>query len=100
MHHFDYRNGALFAEDVDLTALAEGIRGSTSGPDAERMVWAFEHALRAARIDPELRGHLLSAVVCLLARAEGASPRSVLDLFFRRAVSDQVWRERYLPLFG
>ena len=22
MHHFDYRNGALFAEDVDLTALA------------------------------------------------------------------------------
>jgi diaminopimelate decarboxylase len=25
MHHFDYRNGALFAEDVDLTTLAERV---------------------------------------------------------------------------
>ncbi len=25
MHHFDYRNGVLFAEDVDLTALAERV---------------------------------------------------------------------------
>ncbi len=26
MHHFEYRNGVLFAEDVDLTALAERVR--------------------------------------------------------------------------
>ncbi|MFS8042737.1 diaminopimelate decarboxylase [Xanthobacter sp. AM33] len=26
MHHFDYRNGRLFAEDVDLTALAAEVR--------------------------------------------------------------------------
>lgn len=25
MHHFDYRNGVLFAEDVDLIALAERV---------------------------------------------------------------------------
>ena len=25
MHYFDYRDGALFAEDVDLTALAETV---------------------------------------------------------------------------
>ena len=83
----------------DLDALAEGIRADGRGPDAERMVWAFEEALRVARLDPELLSYLLAALTCLLARVEDCSPRDVLEAFFRRSVTDEEWRARYLPLF-
>jgi len=63
------------------------------------MIFAFEEALRLARADEELLAHLLAATTCLLAHVEGTTPRDVLERFFRRSVSDQVWRERYVPLF-
>jgi hypothetical protein len=39
------------------------------------------------------------ATVCLLARSEGSTPRTVLETFFRRSVSDEEWRGRYAGLF-
>jgi hypothetical protein len=85
-------------DSFDLEPLAADIRASTVGPDAERTIWAFEHALQAARVDSMLLENLLTAAVCLLARADECSPRTVLETFFRRAVPDEIWRERFLPL--
>jgi hypothetical protein len=87
-------------ESFDLDALAAAVRAGGRGPDAERMIWAFEEALRVARLDPELLSYLLAALTCLLARIEGCSPRDVLETFFRRSIPDDEWRGRYLPLFG
>ena len=87
-------------DDFDLDVLARALRASRSGPDAERMIWAFEEALRVGRLDPELLSYLLAATTCLLARLDDCSPRDVLEAFFRRSIPDEEWRERYLPLFG
>ncbi len=87
-------------EGFDLDVLASALRASRSGPDAERMIWAFEEALRVARLDPELLSYLLAATTCLLARLDDCSPRDVLEAFFRRSIPDEEWRERYLPLLG
>jgi hypothetical protein len=84
----------------DLDSLAEAVRARGHGPDSERMIWAFEEALRVARLDPELLPYLLAALTCLLARVEECSPRDVLEAFFRRSIPDEEWRARYLPLFG
>jgi hypothetical protein len=84
----------------DLDGLAAAVRAGGRGPDAERMVWAFEEGLRVARLDPELLPYLLAALTCLVARLEACSPRDVLETFFRRAIPDEEWRARYLPLFG
>jgi hypothetical protein len=92
----------LFSVDWDqfrLERLAGELRDELNGPEAERMIFAFEEALRLARADEELLAHLLAATTCLLAHVEGTTPRDVLERFFRRSVSDQVWRERYVPLF-
>ena len=86
-------------DDFSLERLATELREDLSGPEAERMIFAFEEALRLARTDEELLPHLLAATTCLLAQVEGTTPRDVLETFFRRSVSDQVWRERYVPLF-
>jgi hypothetical protein len=43
------------------------------------MIWSFEHALAAARVDPHLLDYLLVAAVCLIARAQRETPRAVLD---------------------
>jgi hypothetical protein len=86
-------------DGFDLDVLRTELRKELPGPEAERMVFAFEEALRVARLDPELLPHFLAAVTCLLARAEGTTPRHVLETFFRRSASDEAWRERYLPLF-
>jgi hypothetical protein len=85
---------------LDLTGLIGDIRDRFLGPDAERMVWAFERALATARIDEHLLDYLLVAVVCLVAHAQSETPRTVLEQVFRRSVSDDEWRERYAPLFG
>jgi hypothetical protein len=45
-------------------------------------------------------GHLLVACVCLVAHAEGETPRTVLEHRFRRAVSDAEWREHFATLLG
>jgi hypothetical protein len=87
-------------DSFDLEALAGFIRSDGTGPDAERMIWAFGEALRVARLDPELLSYLLAALTCLLARVEDCSPRDVLEAFFRRSISDEEWRASYLPLFG
>ena len=86
-------------DDFSLERLATELREDLSGPEAERMILAFEEALRLARTDEELLPHLLAATTCLLARVDGTTPRGVLETFFRRSVSDQVWRARYVPLF-
>jgi hypothetical protein len=82
-----------------LERLASELRDDLNGPEAERMIFAFEEVLRVARTAEELLPHLLAATTCLLAHVEGTTPRGVLETFFRRSVSDQVWRERYVPLF-
>ena len=87
-------------DSFDLDQLAAAVREHGPGPDAERMVWAFEEALGVARLDPELLPYLLAALTCLLARVGDCSPRDVLEAFFRRSIPDDEWRGRYLPLFG
>jgi hypothetical protein len=84
---------------LELDDLVRELRENVGGPDGEKMIWAFEQAIRVGRIDPELLEYMLAAVVCLLARSSDDSPRAVLEDFFRRSITDQEWRERYLPLF-
>ncbi len=86
-------------DHLELDDLVRELRESVGGPDGEKMIWAFEQAIRVARIDPDLLEYMLAAVVCLLARSSDDSPRAVLEDFFRRSITDQEWRERYLPLF-
>jgi hypothetical protein len=86
--------------EIDLAAVARELRATLPASEAEKMVWAFEEALSTARIDGDLLRYLLAAVASLLARAEGSSPRTVFETFFRRSVSDEEWRERYASLFA
>jgi hypothetical protein len=85
-------------DSFELEPLAAEIRGGGGGADAERTIWAFEQVLAVARVDGILLEHLLTAAICLVARAEECSPRTVLETYFRRAVPDEIWRERFLPL--
>lgn len=87
-------------DEFELEALADEVRSTQGGPDAEKMIWAFERALAVGCVDDGLLEYLLAAAVCLLAGRSGESPRDVLENFFRRSVSDEVWREQYLPLFA
>jgi hypothetical protein len=86
-------------DSFGLERLAAELREDPGGADGERMIWAFEEALRVAQAGPDLLPHFLAATTCLLARAEGTTPRDVLEAFFRRSASDEDWRVRYLPLF-
>jgi hypothetical protein len=86
-------------DDFDLNLLAAEVRATTPAPDAEKTIWAFEKALRVARVDDGLLEYLLVATVCLLAQSEGSTPRTVLETFFCRSVSDEEWRSRYARLF-
>lgn len=83
----------------DPEPLFAQLRASTSAPDAEKLVWAFERALAVTHVDEGLLEYVLIAAVCLIARAEQCSPRTVLEKYFRRAVPDEEWRQIYLPLF-
>jgi hypothetical protein len=91
---------AIDWHELDLSAVARELRSSLPAAEAEKMVWAFEEALSTARIDGDLLRYLLAAVASLLARADGSSPRTVFETFFRRSVSDEEWRERYAGLFA
>jgi hypothetical protein len=86
--------------DVDLSRLAAQLRTGHSEEEAERMIVAFEHALALARADAAFLDDLLVAVVCLLARAEGSTPRDVLDTCFRRSITDARWRSELAPLLA
>ena len=87
-------------ESFDLEEFTRELRGNLNGPDADKLVWAFEHAVGVARIDDDLLSYLAVAVVCLLARLDESSPRTVLEAFFRKSVTDEDWRRTYLPLFA
>jgi hypothetical protein len=87
-------------DNLELDNLIRELRENVGGPDGEKMIWAFEQALGVARIDPDLLGYVLAAVVCLLAHSRDESPRAVLETFFRRSISDREWRERYVALFS
>jgi hypothetical protein len=91
--------GAYDWDRFEMDRLAAELREDPGGPEAERMIWAFEEALRIARAGDDLLPHFLAAATCLLARAEETTPRTVLESFFRRSASDDSWRNRYLPLF-
>jgi hypothetical protein len=78
-------------DDLDLEALEQELRNALPGPEAEKMVWAFERALAVARVDGDLLRYLLAATASLLAAAEA---------FFRRSVSDEEWRDRYAGLLA
>jgi hypothetical protein len=80
--------------------LAAELRDKRSGPDAEKMIFAFEEAVRVARIDENLLDYLLVATCCLLARVDNSSPRDILETFFRRSLTTEEWREHYLPLLA
>jgi len=92
MDHFDW-------DTFDLDKLVDELRQEPGGPEGATMIYAFEEALRVARLDTQMLSHFLAATVCLLARSEASTPRTILETFFRRAVPDEVWRQRYLPLF-
>lgn len=84
----------------DAETLFETVRAHGTAPDAEQTIWAFEQALRVARLDPALLEHLLVATVSLLALDRGETPRTVLEQTFRRAVGDEDWRDDYASLAG
>jgi hypothetical protein len=87
-------------DEFDLEPLAQELRRTRDPPDAERMIWAFERALGVGQVEPRMLEYLLAASVCLLAGAGEESPRDILERFFRRSIPDQIWRERYQPLFA
>jgi hypothetical protein len=92
MHAYDW-------DAFDMEKLAFELREDPGGAEGERMIWAFEEAVRIARAGDDLLPHFLAATTCLLARAEESTPRTVLEGFFRRSASDEAWHDRYLPLF-
>jgi hypothetical protein len=86
-------------DEFDLERLASGLETKLGKREADRMTCAFTEALRVAKRDENLLGYLLVSVVCLLARLHSCSPRDVLETVFRRAITDEEWRQTYLPLF-
>jgi len=84
--------------ELELEHLHDELRRTLPAPEAEKMIWAFEQALNVAKVDGELLRYLLAAAASLVARAEESSPRAVFEAFFRRSVSDDEWRDRYVGL--
>ena len=97
--HTEPRMSRMDLSTLDLDALLDQLRATNPDGEAERMVRAFEEVLRLVRDDQELLSALLAAAVALSAVVEDSSPRTVLEQWFRRSVPDEIWRERYLPLF-
>jgi hypothetical protein len=85
-------------DDADPAALFAAIREQAPPADAERMVWAFERVLAAARVDPVLLDHVAVAAICALAYRDGETPREVLEHLSRRSVSDCRWDEAFAGL--
>lgn len=87
-------------DGLDIERLASEIRSAQPAADAEKTIWAFEEALRIARLDPELLHYLLVTVSCCIARAGDSTPRDVFEEYFRRSVGADEWRDRYVPLLS
>jgi diaminopimelate decarboxylase len=73
MHHFDYRNGVLFAEDVDLTALAASVGTpfycySTATLERHYRVLGEAFASTPALICYALKANSNQSVIATLAR--------------------------------
>jgi hypothetical protein len=100
--HSRLRRGVTVVDwhSIDLEELTRELRGNLNGPDADKLIWAFERAVEVARTDDDLLSYLAVAILCLLARLDESSPRSVLESFFRQSVTDEDWRRTYLPLFA
>lgn len=84
--------------ELDATQLFDRVREDSPPPDAEQMIWALEHVLAAARIDPRLLDHFAAAAICGLAYRDGTTPRHVLAVLSRRSIADDRWRESYAGL--
>jgi hypothetical protein len=84
--------------EIDPSALFEVIREQTPPSDAERMVWALERVLAAARIEPGLLDHVAVAAICALAYRDAETPRTIVEKLFRRAVADERWERDYASL--
>ncbi len=84
--------------ELDATQLFDRIREDAPAPDAERMIWAFEHVLAAARIDPLLLDHFAAAAICGLAYRDTTTPRDVLAQLSRRSIGNDRWRDDYAGL--
>ncbi len=85
-------------DELDATQLFERIREDAPAPDAERMIWALEHVLAAARIDPLLLDHFAAAAICGLAYRDRTTPRHVLATLSRRSIGDDGWHDGYAGL--
>jgi hypothetical protein len=92
--------GAINWHQLDLEALTSELRANLSPEEAERMIWAFEHAVGVARTDGDLLRYLFAATAALIARVEDSSPRTIFEAYFRRSVSDDEWRDRYARLIA
>jgi hypothetical protein len=86
--------------DIDPDPLFETIRAEAPAADAERMVWAMERILAGARIDGMLLDHLAVAAVCALAYRDQTTPRTTLELLFRRSIADEHWQSEYASLLS
>jgi len=72
-------------EGFTLERLVAELRDDLSGPDADRMIFAFEEALRLARTDEELLPHLLAATAIpavVRVMAAGYHPAAALTNYY------------------
>ena len=99
MHHFDYRDGRLYAEDVDVAALAEEVGTPFylySEATLRRHVRVFAKAFEGA--DPliafSVKANSNLAVLRILA-SEGAGADVVSGGELRRALNAVVGLVRY-----
>ena len=46
-------------DSFDLEEFTRELRGNLSGPDADKLIWAFEHAVEVARTDDDLLSYLV-----------------------------------------
>jgi diaminopimelate decarboxylase len=98
MHHFDYRNGALFAEDVDLTVLAQKVGTpfycySTATLERHYRVLSEAFAGTPALICYALKANSNQAVIATLAR-QGAGADIVSGGELLRALDAGVAPEK------
>ena len=87
-------------ELVDLEPLRAELRETLPGPEAERMIYAFDEAIRWPE-STRICSTACSPPQCASVPSPTArTPRHVLEDFFRRSVSDEEWRGRYLELLA
>jgi|SRR5581483_5926856 len=86
-------------DPLDLDQLAYLLREVLPDAEVDRILRAYEIVVTVARADASLLPELLGATACVIAVADGVTPRDVAEELFRRAAPDDRWRDVYLPLF-